>query len=66
MSIANTMRDEFANEPLNDKLDRWLDVLNYWFEHVEDYGDRYPDMLPMVKKFDQVINEMYETKELNK
>lgn len=66
MSIANTMRDEFANEPLNDKLDRWLDVLNYWFEHVEDYGDRYPDMLPMVKKFDQVINEIYETKELNK
>lgn len=66
MSVANTIRDKFANEPLNDKLDRWLDVLNYWFEHVEDYGDRYPDMLSMVKKFDQVINEMYETKELNK
>ena len=40
-------------------LERWLDVLNYWFEHIEDMGDRYPDMQPMVNKFDKVINEIY-------
>lgn len=43
-------------------VDKWLDVLNYWMEHVEDYGDRYPDMLPMVKKFDRVINDIYRMK----
>lgn len=40
-------------------VDRWLDVLNYWFEHIEDMGDRYPDMQPMVNKFDKVIDEIY-------
>jgi general stress protein 26 len=40
-------------------LERWLDVLNYWFEHIEDMGDRYPDMQPMVNEFDKVINEIY-------
>ena len=43
-------------------VDKWLDVLNYWMEHIEDYGDRYPDMLPMVKNFDQVINDIYRMK----
>ena len=67
MSIANTMLDEQAKEPLKDKLDRWLDTLNYWFEHIEDYGDRYPDMKPMVEEFDQTIEEMYNLyKELDK
>jgi hypothetical protein len=42
-----------------DTLDKWLDILNYWFEHVEDYAERYPDMAPMVKKFDKMIDEMY-------
>jgi hypothetical protein len=59
MSIANTILDERAKEPLKDKLNRWLDVLNYWFEHIEEYGDRYPDMKEMVDEFDQTIEEMY-------
>lgn len=46
------------------KLEDWLDTLNYWYEHIEDYGERYPDMLPMVKKFSDLIDEMFElTKE---
>ena len=40
-------------------LEKWLDILNYWFEHIEDYAERYPDMAPMVKKFDKIIDEMY-------
>lgn len=45
---------------LNPKMiSEWLDTLNYWYEHIEDYGDRYPDMRPMVKKFDNTINELY-------
>ena len=48
---------------LNPKMvDDWLDTLNYWFEHIEDYGDRYPDMKPMVKRFDNVINDIYRMK----
>ena len=43
-----------------EQMERWLDVLNYWFEHIEDYGDRYPVMKPMVQKFSAVIDELYE------
>lgn len=52
-------------ESLKSKLDRWIDVLNYWFEHVEDFGERYPDMKNMVDEFSRTIDEMYNyTKEL--
>ena len=42
-----------------EKLDQWLDVLNYWFEHIEEFGERYPDMEPSVREFDKTIDEMY-------
>lgn len=52
------MKQKYANN-MDFYLDKWLDVLNYWFEHVEDYGDRYPDMADMVEAFDETIEEMY-------
>lgn len=49
-------------DSLKSKLDRWLDVLNYWFEHIEDFGERYPNMQNMVDKFSRTIDEMYDYK----
>lgn len=42
------------------KAENWLDILNYWFEHIEDYQDRYPDMKKEVEKFSKIIDEIYE------
>ena len=42
------------------KICTWLDTLNYWVDYAEDYGDRYPDVKPMVDKFNKVIDEIYE------
>lgn len=42
------------------KAENWLDILNYWFEHIEDYKDRYPDMKKEVEKFSKIIDEIYE------
>ena len=42
-----------------DTLDKWLDILNYWVDDIEELGDRYPDMLPMVNKYNKMIDEMY-------
>lgn len=41
------------------KTNKWIDVLNYWYEHVEDYGIRYPDMQNMVKKFEKTMDDIY-------
>lgn len=41
------------------RLENWLFVLNYWLEHVEDFGERYPEMEPFVRKFDAIIDEIY-------
>lgn len=46
-------------ESLKSRLDRWLDVLNYWMEHVEEFAERHPDMKDMVDEFDKTIDEMY-------
>ena len=43
----------------NKTLEKWLDILNYWFEHIEDYGVRYPDMEPMVRKFESIIDSLW-------
>lgn len=42
-----------------DTLDKWLDILNYWADHIEAMGNRYLNMLPMVNKYDKMIDEMY-------
>ena len=58
MSIANTILDEQAKEPLKDKLNRWLDVLNYFDSDVQECAERNNDMR-MYKKYEQVQDEMY-------
>lgn len=40
-------------------VDRWLDVLNYWADHIQDLGERYDDMHPMYVKYERVITELY-------
>ena len=44
---------------LQEKTNKWIDVLNYWYEHVEDYGIRYPDMHNMVKQFEKTMDDIY-------
>jgi hypothetical protein len=58
MSIANTILDEQAKEPLKDKLNRWLDVLNYFDNDVQECAERNNDMR-MYKKYEQIQDEMY-------
>lgn len=57
--IKHVLKQRSEHMVDKDTLDKWLDILNYWFEHIEDYAERYPDMAPMVKKFDKMIDEMY-------
>ena len=45
---------------MNKKLDKWLDILNYWYDHVEEFGERYPDMAHKVKEFSKLIDDMYD------
>lgn len=40
-------------------LDRWLDVLNYWADHIQDLGERYDDLHPMYVKYEKIIDEIY-------
>lgn len=42
-----------------DMIDRWLDVLNYWADHIQDLGERYDDMHHMYVKYERVITELY-------
>lgn len=46
-------------EVKKETLDKWLDILNYWFEHIEEYKERYPDMAEQVEEFDKLIDDMY-------
>lgn len=40
-------------------LDKIVDILNDCSPAVDDYAEKYPDYEPRAKKFDRVIDELY-------
>lgn len=40
-------------------LEKWSDVLCYWCDCVEEYGERYPDSARMVEKYNKIIDDLY-------
>lgn len=44
---------------LKNKTDKWLDILNYWADHIQDLGERYDDLHPMYAKYEKTIDEIY-------
>ena len=48
-------------------LEKWLDILNYWLDDIQELGERFDSMHKMYVKYDKMIDEMYNlTKENNK
>ena len=48
---------------LNPKMvDEWLDVLNFWCDHIQDLGERYDDLHQMYVKYEKVIDDIYRMK----
>jgi hypothetical protein len=67
MSVANIILDELAREPIKDKLQRWLDVINDCGEALEILAEDYPvDWQSRLDAYNEMIKEMNLTKELYK
>lgn len=50
---------EYIEKELHKKTDKWLDILNYWADHIQDLGERYDDLHPMYVKYEKTIDEIY-------
>ncbi len=50
---------EHIESQLKNKTDKWLDILNYWADHIQDLGERYDDLHPMYVKYEKTIDEIY-------
>lgn len=44
------------------QLDKWLNILNYWLDDIKELGERYDSMWNMYKKYDKMIEELYNLK----
>ena len=44
---------------LRNRLDEWLDIVNYWEDEVRDVAERFDDQYPMYVKYSKMIEEMY-------
>lgn len=43
-----------------DKLDKWLDILNYWGDEIAEIGENFPNTSGvMANKYDKMVDEMY-------
>ena len=40
-------------------LEKWLDILNYWLDDIQELGERFDSMHKMYAKYDKMIDEMY-------
>jgi hypothetical protein len=41
------------------KLENWLYILNYWLDEIQELAERFPDMEFHAKKYEQMIDEIY-------
>lgn len=41
------------------KLENWLYILNYWLDEIQELAERFPDMDFHAKKYEQMIDEIY-------
>lgn len=53
-------RDQEKQE-LIDKMDKWLDVINYWEDEVRDVAERFDSEYRMYEKYNRVIDDIYNT-----
>lgn len=50
-----------SNQELVDKMDKWLDVINYWEDEVRDVAERFDSEYHMYEKYNRVIDDIYNT-----
>lgn len=41
------------------KLENWLNILIYWLDEIQELAERFPDMDFHAKKYEQMIDEIY-------
>lgn len=44
------------------KLEKWLDILNYWEDVVQEYAERYDSSYYMYERYSKMIEDMYNEK----
>ena len=43
-----------------DKVEKWLEILNFWTNAIEEYTERYPDSKKKAEEYSDLIDELYE------
>ena len=44
---------------LQEKTDKWVDIMSYWSSVIQDYAERYDKEYPYYVKYDKAIDEIY-------
>lgn len=50
-----------TNQELINKLDKWLDVVNYWEDEIRDVAERYDSEYRMYERYNRMIDDIYNT-----
>lgn len=45
---------------LQEKTDKWVDIMSYWSSVVQDYAERYDAEYLYYVKYDKAIDEIYD------
>lgn len=48
-------------QELINKLDGWLDTINYWEDEVRDVAERYDTEYRMYERYNRMIDDIYNT-----
>lgn len=52
---------------LTNKMENWLDTINYWEDEVRDVAERYDSEYRMYERYNSMIDDIYNTiQKLNK
>jgi len=48
-------------QKLIDKMDKWLDIVNYWEDEIRDVAERFDSEYHMYEKYNRMIDDIYNT-----
>lgn len=46
---------------LTNKMENWLDTVNYWEDEVRDVAERYDSEYRMYERYNRMIDDIYNT-----
>lgn len=59
--VGNKKEHKMTTKDLTNKMENWLDTVNYWEDEIRDVAERYDSEYRMYERYNRMIDDIYNT-----